>query len=221
MARRRFRRKDLKRPDEFVTRGRAALDWAQDNVRILAWGIGGLLAVVVIVAGAVSLRSARVRQANEDLDQALVNFESGSASTAAKQLADVASRWQSTAVGRIAGLYAANADVKAQEFDAARTRLQAALDEGLATPYLRQQALLDLGVALERKGDFTGAAGHYAEAVSIDGPYTGLALLGEARSREQAGERDKARALYERYVREFSKAPDVEVVQARIAALTG
>ncbi len=90
MARRRFRRKDLKRPDEFVSRGRAYIEWAQANVRTLSWGVGGAALLALVVAGYFSLRSARVRQANDDLDRAIAEFHAGHYSQAAAQFADVA-----------------------------------------------------------------------------------------------------------------------------------
>lgn len=221
MARQRFRRKDLKRPDEFVTRGRAFLIWGRENVQTLAWSAGGFAVVLVAIAGFFSLRAARVRQANEDLTQALVSYHAGRYSDAATQLAGVSDRWQSTPIGHIASLYAAQAAIKANNLDGANTRLRDALAAGEPASYLQQQVLVDLAFALERKGDVAGAAERYGEAAGTEGPYTASALLGEARCREQAGEKDKARALYERFAREFTQAPEVELVQAKIAALQG
>ena len=221
MARQRFRRKDLKRPDEFVTRGRAVLQWATDNVQTLSWGIGGCAVAVLVVAGFFSLRTARARQANEDLTQALTGFHAGRYREAANQLAGVAERWQSTPIGRIASLYAAQAEVKANNGEAASTRLRDVLAAAEPASYLHQQALVDLAFVLEGKGDLAAAADQYAQAAAAAGPYTATALLGEARCREQAGEKDKARTLYERFAQEFSQAPEIEVVQAKIAALKG
>jgi predicted negative regulator of RcsB-dependent stress response len=221
MARQRFRRKDLKRPDEFVTRGRAFIRWARENVQTLSWAGGVFALAVVAVAGFFSLRSARTRQANEDLTQALEGFRSGRYAEAANQLAGVADRWQSTPIGRIASLYAAQAEVRADDADAASTRLRGVVGSGESAPYLQQQAIVDLAFVLERKGDLAAAADQYAQAAGTSGPYTAMAILGEARCREQAGDKEKARTLYERFAQEFSQAPEIEVVQAKIAALKG
>ena len=219
MARRRFRRKDLKRPDEFVSRGRQVLLWLQANVRLVAWSAGGAAILVLLVLGYFSVRSARDRQANEDLTRALGEFRAGRYSEAATQLRDVASRWRSTPAGRLADLYAANADLNANNLESASLVLEQALSERSWPSYLQQQTLLDLGFALERKGDVAAAASRYAEAARVDGPYTPMAILGEARCREQAGERDQARELYERFTREFPDAPELEVVGAKLSAL--
>lgn len=219
MARRRFRRKDLKRPDEFVSRGRQGLAWAQANSRAVSWTLAGVAAVGLLVAGVFSVRAARIRQANDDLSHALGELRAGHYSQAATQLGDVATRWQSTAAGRMARLYAANADLKAEDAAAATAQLQQALDVGDWPPYLKQAALVSYGFALARKGDTQGASARYAEAAALDGPYTALAVLGEARCHEQLGEKDKALALYERIKTEFPQAAEAEVVEARIGAL--
>ena len=221
MARQRFRRKDLKRPDEFVTRGRAFIQWASGNVQTLSWAAGGFAVAVLAIAGLFSQRTARVRQANEDLAQALTGFQAARYADAASQLAGVADRWQSTPIGHIASLYAAEAEAKANNVDAASTRLRDIVAAGQPSSYLRQQALVALGAVLERKGDVAAAAEQYAQAIKAEGPYTATAILGEARCREQAGEKDKARTLYERFAQEFSQAPEIEIVQAKISALKG
>jgi TolA-binding protein len=216
MARRRFRRKDLKRPDEFVSRGRQVLDWGVAHARVLSWSVAGVVALAVLIMGFVAIRAARVRQANEDLSHALADFRDGHYAQAGSQLAEVASRWQSTAAGRIAGLYAANADLNADNFETATVLLNGLLSKDDWPSYLRQQALIDLGYALEHKGDNAGAAGHYAEAASVDGPYTAVALLGEARCREQAGEKDKAREIYERLEHEFPQGSEADLAGAEL-----
>jgi tetratricopeptide (TPR) repeat protein len=216
MARRRFRRKDLKRPDEFVSRGREVLNWGTEHARALSWGAAAVAAVVLLAMGLASIRDARRRQSNEDLSHALTDFHDGRYEQAASQLAEVASRWQSTSAGRIAGLYAANADLDANNFESATVLLQDALSEHDWPSYLRQQTLVDLGYALEHKGDAAGAAGRYAEAAALEGPYTAQALRGEARCREQIGEKDKARELYQRLQRDFPEAAEAEGAVSRV-----
>ncbi|HVM96330.1 MAG TPA: tetratricopeptide repeat protein [Candidatus Acidoferrales bacterium] len=219
MARRRFRRKDLKRPDEFVSRGRQVLQWVQENLRTVTYAAGGVALVLLIIAGTISMRSARLRQANDDLSRALADFRNARYAQAATQFAEVAQRWPSTAAGRIAVLYGANADLNTNDFATAETLLQSLLNATAWPPYLQQEALLSLGYALERKADYAAAAGRYAEAAGLEGPYTPMAILGEARTRQQAGDKEKARALYERFTREFPQAPETDLVAQQIESL--
>ena len=195
------------------------LDWGTENARVLSWSAAAVAVLVLLVMGFVSVRNARVRQANEDLSHALADYRDGHYAPAASQLADVASRWQSTAAGRIAGLYAANADLNADNFETATVLLQDVLSARDWPSYLQQQALVDLGFALEHKGDAAGAAGRYATAAGLDGPYTAQALLGEARCREQMGDKDKARQLYEQLQRDFPQSGEGEVAAAKLDEL--
>jgi tetratricopeptide (TPR) repeat protein len=219
MARRRFRRKDLKRPDEFVSRGRSVLEWTRANARLVGQVGGAIAAGVLLIVGVLSVRSARVRQANEDLTLALAGLRAGHNSEAATQLMDVANRWQATAPGRIARLFAADANLKTDNFDGAAAALQDLLNVPDWPPYLAQDVLVTLGFVLDRKADLAGAAARYNEAGSLEGPYTAMAILGEASCRERLGQKDEARKLYERFVREFPEAPDTEVVNGKVAAL--
>jgi predicted negative regulator of RcsB-dependent stress response len=221
MARTRFRRKDLKRPDEFVSQGRQLILWAQDNSRFLYQILGGVAAAFLIVGVFFSVRGARARQANEDLSRALGEYRAGRYSEAATQLADVGNRWGSTTAGGIATLYAASADLKANNFESAALLLQDALAARQWPPYLRQQVLVSLAFALESKGDAAAAAARYGEGGAIAGPYTVPAILGEARCREVLGEREAARKLYERLVREFPHVPEVEAINAKVMQLAG
>jgi outer membrane protein assembly factor BamD (BamD/ComL family) len=221
MPRTRFKRKDLKRPDEFVTHGFQVLNWLKQNVRLVSWAVGGAALAALLIAGFFSVRDARARQANDDLARALAELRDRHYAAAATQLADVANRWHSAQAGEIAGLYAANANLKADNIESAIVLLQEALNARDWPPYLHQQALLDLAFALEQKGDNETAAARYAEAAALDGPYTPMALLGEARVREQLGQKEPARALYERFAREFPQAPEAEVVAAKVEQLKG
>jgi tetratricopeptide (TPR) repeat protein len=221
MPRTRFRRKDLKRPDKFVSRGRQLLVWVGENRRRVTQVAAGIAVVAVLVTGFFSVRGARARQANEDLSRGLVELHNGNYSQAATHLADVASRWGATAPGRIATLYAASADIRASNFETAALLLQDVVAEPQWPPYLRQQALTNLAFALERKGDLAAAAGRYAEASGVQGPYTALAIVGEARCREGLGDKEAARKLYERLTREFPQASENELISAKMAELAG
>jgi tetratricopeptide (TPR) repeat protein len=219
MARQRFRRKDLKRPDEFVTHGWQLVTWATENARLMSWGLAVAAAVALLILGGVSIRKARSRQANEDLGRALGDFQAGNYTQAATQLAEVASRWQSAPAGRVAALYAASANLKSGNTDSATVALQDLLAAQEWPAYLRQEALVGLALALERKADIANAAARYQEAGALDGPYKAAAVLGEARCREQLGEKDRARELYQGFTHDFPNAPEAEIATGKLQQL--
>jgi outer membrane protein assembly factor BamD (BamD/ComL family) len=215
MARERFSRKDLKQPDEFVARGRDALEWSRDHSRtVLQVGVG-LLVVLVIVAGFLSLRAARTRQANEDLGRALNEYRAQRYPQAAAQFAEVAERWSSTPAGEIARIYAAQADLRSDNVGNAMSVLEEARKSTNLPTYLQQEILLTLAYAKERSGDLKGAAANFQEASAAEGPFKATALYEESRLRTQLGEADAARNLQDRLISEFGQSPEAEFVRSR------
>ena len=214
----RIRRKDLKRPDEFVTISAQVLAWAQSHQQQLTIAVVGVAIVIAGAAAFVSLRHARVRDANADLARALIAYrDAAKAGEAGNQLAEVGRRWSGTSVGDVAQLLAGSAELRHDNADSALVTFQ-----GIETrdwpPYLKQQALLDLGYALDRKGQRPEAIGKYGEASALGGPYTFNALLAEARAQEAAGDATKARALYERIKRDFPDSPEKDLIESKLSA---
>jgi predicted negative regulator of RcsB-dependent stress response len=212
----RFRRKDLKRPDVFVSTTQRFLEWAITHQRNLLIGGGGILAVLLVL-GAISLsNAARQRQANEELSRALATLRAENYPDAATQLRTVADSWSSTAVGKLARLYAADAQLEAGNPDLAATDLNTLLADPPPADYLEQQAALNLGYSLEAKQDYAGAADSYAKAAAISGPYRALSLQREGRMREQLGDKERAEKVYETFLQDFPEAAEVKVIEAKL-----
>ncbi|HYD50432.1 MAG TPA: tetratricopeptide repeat protein [Terriglobales bacterium] len=215
----RFQRKDLKRPDRFVTTTRSAIDWASHNRRQVGVVAGVIIAAGLTIAGVAATRSARVRQANEELAQGLNQLHSEKYVEAAVQLNDTGMRWDGTNAGAVALLYSSQANLLAKNSDGAAAAAQKVVDEGDAPAYLLQQAWMTLAFVSEDKGDFGKAAEQYGKARAIEGPYSSSALLGEARARERLGERDKAAQLFQSFVDEYPESKDQTYAAARLAEL--
>lgn len=212
----RFRRKDLKRPDVFLTASQRAFEWGLTHQRNLMIGAGVFLAILVGIAGVSASNAARQRQANQDLADALSTFRAENYPDAATQLRTVADTWGSTIAGKLARLYAADAQLAAGNPDLAVVDLDASLADPPPAEYLKQQAALNLGYALESKADLAGAAERYAQAAAMSGPYRSLALLREARVREALGDKDRAEEAYEAFIRDFPNDPEVVVAEAKL-----
>jgi tetratricopeptide (TPR) repeat protein len=120
-------------------------------------------------------------------------------------------------VAPVAALLGANAAIRGGDADKAidaLTRLQGKA-AGLP-PYMQQELLLAWAAALEVKQQWLEAAGKYKEAAAVTGPYTGEAILGEARARELGGDADHARELYRQAYEQFPDLPDRDVVAAKL-----
>ena len=218
MARVRIRRKDLKKPDEFITLTTRGLDWLRAHTRTVAW-VGGALAVglaaLAIVTGA---RAARRREANADLGRAMAVLRGHDPTAATGELQQVIDRWGNSSLAPLARILAASADLDAGKPDDAIKLLgevQASSPD--LPPYLQQQVQYAWGTALEMKASWSDAAARYEAASTLSGPYTAQAILGEARSLEQAGQADRAKELYRKAYEQFPDLPDRDLVASKIA----
>ena len=213
----RLRRKDIKRPDEFITLTSQAVAWAKEHQQLVTWGGVAAIAIIVAIGIAAAYRGARERDANADLARAMQTLGANDYAAAASALLDVSSRWDGTGVAPVAGLLGANAALRGGDPDKAMaelTRLQAQSSDWPS--YLRQQLLVAWGLALEDKQQWQDAAAKYKDAAALDGPYTSDAMLGEARARERAGEADRAKALYQQVYEQFPDLPSRDLVAAKL-----
>ena len=212
----RLRRKDIKQPDEFITLTGHGLTWARQHQQWVVGGGAALLAILLAIAIASAYRGSRERDANADLARALTKLGSNDAA-AATELIAVANRWEGTGVAPVAALLGANAAISAGDSDQAIGELTRLQGQTAALPsYLQQQLLLAWGSALEGKQQWLDAAAKYKEAAALSGPYTGDAVLGEARTRELGGEADRARELYRQAYDQFPDLPDRELVAIKL-----
>jgi len=215
VATQRFRRKDLKKPDEFLTLTGQVIRWVQAHTRLTIWGGAGVAAIVGAIALVIEFRSARARDANADLAQAMAAMRANNFAQAATELGEARQRWDATTPGTLAALLAASTSLRLGNPDDALTAIQQCAAAPGLSDYIRQQVAFVWGVALEQKGDWAGATEHYRDAAALTGPYTADATLGEARAQEQAGNAEQARQLYRQYYEQFPDAADRELIKIK------
>jgi len=209
----RMSRKDLKQPDEFLTLSRQAVTWGRGHQQLVIGAAIGVAALVAVLGIATAYRAAQRRDANADLARALAKLSSSDFAGATTDLTAVSERWSGSSVASIASLLAADSALREGQADTALTILAGLQPASSSLPaYLQQQLLVVWGTALEAKQQWADAAGKYKEASAIAGPYTGDAVVGEARVREQAGEADKARELYRQAYEQFPDLPGRELL---------
>ena len=211
----RFRRKELRQPDEFETLTARGLAWVQERqqlaLALLAGGVGvAILALIVSRVGA-----ARTAAAGEAFRSAYATFEGGKFSDAEQAFAGVARDYGRTPFGKLAALYRGHAFARQSDPTSAVT----AYGEYLTTSpesYLRQEALVGLGHAKEASGDAPGALTAYTEAGTLDGPFRTDALLSTGRLHEADGHQDQAREIYQGLVKDTTD-PDLRaLLQAKL-----
>ncbi len=207
-------RKELKQPDAVHTLAGQAVEWSRTHQQIaIGLGVGA-----VVVLGAILLisanRTTQRRDSNADLARAMATMDGNNYAAAATALSEVSTRWNGTAVGPLASLLAADSALRAGEADKAVAAL-AAIDASSLPAYLQQQRLLVWGAALENKQQWADAAAKYKEAALISGPYTGDAVVGQARSQEHAGDAAASKDLYRQAYDQFPDLPSRDLLASK------
>jgi hypothetical protein len=211
-------RKELRRPDEFVTLTTRAVQYAQTHTRTVAWAAALLVALILGGLALASFRSAQWQQANAGLARAMALFNENKLPEAAKAFDDIVQQGSAPEIfADIARIYSAQVALRQGEFARAAAGFDAAA--GGAGGFLAQRALVNQAYALEGNQQFGDAARHFAQAAAAGGPYSAVALLGEARSWERSGDAAKAKLGYEKYLKEFPEGPEKALAEARLAAL--
>lgn len=214
----RLSHKQAKQPDEFLTLSNQAFAWGRSHQQAVIWGAVGVAVLVAAVGGGDAERGDQRRDANADLARALNKASNNDFAGASADLSSVSERWAGTKVAPLAALMAANTALRAGEPDKALTAVGNLQSSSASLPpYLQQQVLLAWGAALEAKQQWADAAEKYKDAAVIAGPYTGDAIVGEARAQEQAGDAEKARALYRQAYEQFPDLPGRELLASKIS----
>ncbi len=205
--------------------------YAEENWQRLLIGAG---AVVVVILLGLYIRSSREKAelgASELLAQAQAQLWANNPAEAAQIAAQVIERSPGTRSARIAQLVRADAQLATGDYEGAIAGYRAFLDREKHDQVLRDSARRGLAVALEDAGQFAPAAEAY-EALARDevkraekrderpGPLAASDLLSAARSRERAGDLERARVLYDELVKTFPKDAVASDAKLRLAELT-
>jgi predicted negative regulator of RcsB-dependent stress response len=214
-----IRRKDLRRPDEFVTLSRRAIAWTEENRTAMYIAIGALVVLLAAILVYRAMQASQESSAARAYREAHALLDDKKYPDAATAFNQVAESYGSTNYALLARLQSANANLLAGQADAAATGYQRFLDAGPPTTDLRQLALTRLGNAKEQAEKVEEAERAYASAAEISGPFSEEALIGAARTAEQHGDTAKAGERYEQFLAQHPASDQRRLVSARLVAL--
>lgn len=213
MARIKIRRKDLRRPDEFMEFTGRVWGWLLAHRTLVGALAGGLLAVVLAGAGARTYLTYRTNRAANEFAAAVRLYADGAAREALEAFPNVPAVGS---YGALASLYRGHAATDTGDAAVAAEAFRAALGSSLP-PYLQQEAHYGLGDALADQGDKAGAMEQYEAAAEIPGPFRTDARLAAATLAARLGDAPKARTLYEAAAKDAEGAGAAEDDLAAIA----
>jgi predicted negative regulator of RcsB-dependent stress response len=217
-AARRITRKDIRRPDRFVTMVRRFLSLSAAHRAALIAGIAASLAVLALLVGWDFYRSRQNRIASEEYARAVDLYHTGRYREALEALNRL-EIYRSSFYSRLGMLYSANAQASLQDTNRAIETLQRLLSKESKEPVVRQGAYTSLGYLQEERGQFAEAAASFGEAEKIVGPLTADATLGRARSNRLAGNLKEAAASYRKFLTENPDSERASEIAFRIQEL--
>lgn len=215
VAQLKIRRKDLRQPDEFIEFTGQAWQWVRDNRRATTISAVAVILIILAVAGVRQYRAYRQANAAEAFRTATALFAEGDTKGARAALEQVP---RIHFYGALADLYAGRAALTDADATAAAEAFRAATSHSDLPPYLRQQALYGLALAVAQQGDAAGALALHEEAAELPGPLTVDARLAAARLTQAAGDPAKARSLFERAVIDAEESGPLQNDMRHVAA---
>ena len=209
MAKRKIRKKELKKPDEFITLSSKIIIWCQDNTRIVI-GVLASVAVLVAITSAVFLFKARRETKARGLyEEALSLYQVESPSNvgaidysmAAAKLEEVKQRYRSTKVATNVLIDLGNIYFQEGDYEKAIACYSDFLQRTDVSHPLHDQALESLGETYEAKASWQEAVEVYQRLANEGAPvYQAQAQLYLGRVYEAIGDKQKAMTHYDNYL---------------------
>jgi TolA-binding protein len=191
--------------DVLVTWAFQAWDRIQQNFRVIGIGLGVIVAVVLAVVWIGHAQARAEGEANRVLAEASSNYWQGGYARAIQLSDQVLSDYKSTKAANDARRMKGDALFWSGSFDSAATLYKDFLSHSPADSPVHIAVQQSLAFALESKKDYAGAAALFEQLVPTAPDRNSAAdmLLCAARAYAEAGQKDKARLLYQKVVDEY------------------
>jgi len=216
---RQFEHKDLKEPDAFFEGFGRSRRWMEENTRTVAGIIAG--AALVFVAG-VSWSAYSEKKADGTAAaflRATDAIDLNSPETARAALETVSERSSGT-YAQLAALYEADLAARQGDCDTAIEGYRN-VQNSARLGFVKQVAAMGAAYCLEVTDKPADAAGAYAQAADMEGPYREQALRGQLRAAVDAEDDKLAAAAIELILAEFPETPDADELSQKLATFTG
>jgi tetratricopeptide (TPR) repeat protein len=225
------RRKELRKPDEFVTVTMKVGQWVRDNQRFVMFA--GIALVVVVVGVALTIQlvrssrtsaSAELWQAvavasapvvdpedEEEIPERIQHFKSlaDRNEAASKALAKVVKSQENSTSGQVARLGLATTKLAKGDYAGARGLYENFIANTAGFDELKAFAVEGLGYCYEGQKNYDAALERFRELEKLDsGAHADLAKYHQARMLEKLNKRDAAAELYRGVVRRAEQATD-------------
>jgi tetratricopeptide (TPR) repeat protein len=215
LVKRKIKRKESKKPDEFITFSAKILEWCGENLRIVSGVAVGFALILVIVGAVFVFQASRDAKATDLYQKALAVYPTGSPggndpaeyAQATAALEEVQQRYGSSTVATTALVDLGNIYFEQSSYDRAILYYNDFLQRTKRTHPLHDQVLVSLGETYEAKESYEEALEIYQLLGKEGAPvYQAQAQLYLGRVYEAMGDKTKAMVHYDNYLNE-SQAP--------------
>ncbi len=220
------RKELLKEPDEFMTLTGKVIGFAVDHKTQLTYGLGIVLALVIIISGIRFFSIRAEKNAALMLSQSLAAYENLKNQKSPEELysavsggfKNIVQKYGGKDSGRLARLVYANICYDAGRYKEAIELYDAALKDFETHAMIYSQILNNLGYAYEQQKDYAAAV-NYFEKIS-EAPQQILrdeALFSLGRLYAKLGQPEKSKAAYQKIVSDYPDFIYIDMVKEQIS----
>ena len=224
--RKKTRKELLKEPDEFMTLTGKVIGFAVDHKTQLTYGLGIILALVIIASGVRFFSIRAEKKASAMLDQSLTEYNSLKAqkspdevySAVAGSFQNILQKYSGKDSGKVARLIYANICYDAGQYKQAIELYNLSLNDFENNPMIHSQILSSLGYAYEQQKEYLTAVSYF-EKISA-APVAILrdeALFHLGRLYDKLGQPDKSKAAYQKILSDHPDFIYIDMVKERVS----
>jgi outer membrane protein assembly factor BamD (BamD/ComL family) len=222
MSPHRITKKEMKQ-DKFVTYSLKVSEWIQKHLNEVLMGAGGVILVAVIVFFILSSQAKRERKAAELLGKANLELQAGNIGQAVADLQIVVDKYGSTKSAGQASFFLASAYFYAKDYVQAQSMFERYLKKYKEDVLLAASAQAGIADCHMQRGNFIQAGEDFVKAASLS-PQSFLApqyLLQAADAYLKADQKDKAKEILNRLIKEYPDSREVQKAKIQLAESLG
>jgi tetratricopeptide (TPR) repeat protein len=202
--RKKTRKELLKEPDEFMTLTGKVIGFAVEHKTQLTYGLGIILALVIIVSGVRFFSIRAEKKASALLGQSM--FE------------NILQKYSSKDSGKLARLTYANICYDAGQYKQAIDLYHASLKDFENHPMIHRQILSSLGYSYEQQKDYSTAVGYFEKISAASGQILrDEALFHMGRLYDKLGQPEKSKEAYQKILSDHPDFIYIDMVKERIS----
>lgn len=222
------RKELLKEPDEFMTLTGKVIGFAVDHKTQLTYGLGIILALVIIVSGVRFFSIRAEKKAAAMLDQSLMEYNSLKAqkspdeiySAVAGSFQNILQKYSGKDSGKVARLIYANICYDAGQYKQAIELYRLSLKDFENHPMIHSQILSSLGYAHEQQKEYPAAVGYFEKiSAAPEQILRDEALYHLGRLYDKLGQAEKSKEAYQKILSDHPDFIYIDIARERISGL--